>query len=312
MRTIALITTPCVGGTFMAWTMEYLAGHSITFNVSSDEYVDLTDIKMPFKTNFHNLRANYCDSMDQIRDTHSALSDIQTNAFGIIYFHPFMDDANKEIQYINDNSIPSLVVQLPPPFVLYLTLHTQRHNGRLSDDIIINYFREDEVYWKTLGLTEIYDKREFVALNLRPFDFKYYTGTRDIQATYTIMAPDVWFNLETVIYDVMHQFDINIDNNRIEYWALVYNEWKKLHTKRVEWCWYFDEIMNAVLDGYDMDLVRFDLDLFQEATIQHELIYKHNLNLKTFELYKFKNTKQLHNLLEPNIHDLSKSKIYDN
>ena len=53
-----------------------------------------------------------------------------------------------------------------------------------------------------------------------------------------------------------------------------------------------------------MDLTRFDLDVIQEAFIQRELIYKHNLNLKTFQLEKFINTQQLHNLLEPNIHPL--------
>ena len=51
-----------------------------------------------------------------------------------------------------------------------------------------------------------------------------------------------------------------------------------------------------------MDLERFNLDIFQEAAIQRELLYKHNLNLKIWQLEKFKNTKQLHNLLEPNIH----------
>ena len=53
-----------------------------------------------------------------------------------------------------------------------------------------------------------------------------------------------------------------------------------------------------------MDLTRLKLDIIQEAFIQHELIYKHNLNLKTWQLEKFTNTQQLHNLLETNTHPL--------
>ena len=68
---------------------------------------------------------------------------------------------------------------------------------------------------------------------------------------------------------------------------------------------YFDKIINYIIEGYELNLDKFNLDLVQEAAIQHELIYKHNLNLKTWQLTKFTNTRQLHNLLEPNIHPLT-------
>ena len=53
-----------------------------------------------------------------------------------------------------------------------------------------------------------------------------------------------------------------------------------------------------------MDLEKFNLDLMQEAAIQRELIYNYSLNLKTWQLEKFTNTKQLHGLLEPNLHPI--------
>ena len=54
-----------------------------------------------------------------------------------------------------------------------------------------------------------------------------------------------------------------------------------------------------------MDLESFELDIMQEAAIQRELIYKYNLNFKTWQLEKFQSTRQLHALLEPNIHSLN-------
>ena len=100
----------------------------------------------------------------------------------------------------------------------------------------------------------------------------------------------------------MKFIDIPINSKRYEKWLIVYAQWKQIHTKRIMWCWYFDTIIEYILKGYSMDLERFDLDLYQEAVIQHVLIYKYGLNLKTFELYKFTNTKQLHDLLEPTLH----------
>ena len=52
-----------------------------------------------------------------------------------------------------------------------------------------------------------------------------------------------------------------------------------------------------------MDLTRFNLDIVRESTIQHVLIYKHGLTLKSWGLEKFpNNTQDLHLLLEPNIY----------
>ena len=115
------------------------------------------------------------------------------------------------------------------------------------------------------------------------------------------------YNLLDQTIDQLFDFlEIEIDKTRRTHWTEIYNKWKKLHIRRLKFVWYFDTIVNYIVDGYHMDLLNFDLDLVQEATIQHSLIYKYNLNLKTFQLEKFINTKQLHNLLEPNIHPLGK------
>jgi hypothetical protein len=87
-------------------------------------------------------------------------------------------------------------------------------------------------------------------------------------------------------------------------WIKIYADWKKFHYQRLMFCWYFDQIVNYIINGYYMDLSRFNLDIMQEACIQHHLIYQHDLNLKTFNLKKFYNTQQLHQLLEKNPHPL--------
>jgi hypothetical protein len=104
--------------------------------------------------------------------------------------------------------------------------------------------------------------------------------------------------------DLFDYLEIKIDNERIVYWNTVYLSWRKIHYNRLNFLWCFDKIINYILNDYYMDLTRLKLDIIQEAYIQHELIYKHNLNLKTWQLEKFTNTQQLHSLLELNTHPL--------
>ena len=124
------------------------------------------------------------------------------------------------------------------------------------------------------------------------------------QPHYLLNTFELYNILDQTLDQLFSFLEINIDTTRRMHWQEVYSKWKKLHTKRLKFVWYFDTIVDYIVNGYDLGLLNFDLDLLQEATIQHELIYKHNLNLKTFQLEKFTNTKQLHNLLEPNIHPL--------
>jgi hypothetical protein len=123
--------------------------------------------------------------------------------------------------------------------------------------------------------------------------------------TLNLVTVDIWMNMNNTIYDIMNFLSISIDRERYNKWLPIYNEWKKLHTKRVMWCWYYDQIIEYIIKGHEMDLQRFDLDIYQEATIQHTMIYDYGLNFRTFNLNKFTNTKQLHDLLEPNTHTLT-------
>jgi|APSaa5957512535_1039671.scaffolds.fasta_scaffold104298_2 hypothetical protein len=308
-----IVTDPGVGGTFLAWTLEYLLGHDHMFNVAKNKKVKLIDNPINANLNAHAFNANQCDAIDVPEYIDILLT--RAEDFNVLYFHgdgiasslPHYDIA---MDIITELAMPSIAVQVPKSFMLYSNSLNERHTGVEDVDYIPTYFPQDMALWTDMGLTEVYDIREFLALNSQPF--RNPNTMIDIKDAFRLVAPDLWTNLDTSIPYIMDYLSQSIYTARFEKWINVYSQWKGVHKKRIEWCLYFDEIITAILNGYNMDLGRFDLDLHQEATIQHELIGKHNLNLKTFELYKFENTKQLHNLLEPNIHDLSKSKIYDN
>jgi len=310
MRVICVITNPGIGGTFLSWTIEYLSGHKKAYNVVSNRYDNMSDSIKVGKVNFHNYKPNQCfmheDMFECVQKKYNLISKEIGSDFGVLYFHPI----SKTVDFLNNNNQEVIFMKLPSMYILYQSLITERATGNSREKKMEKYFHNSLHQWDS---QEIYDKRENIALNINPFDYDRYADTgKFINNAYRIMSPDVWFNLDNSIFDILNYLDIKIDKQRYGNWLNVYNEWKKLHSTRVLWCWYFDEIIEAILNGYDMDLKRFDLDLFQEAAIQHVLIFKYNLNFKTYKLYKFKNTKQLHNLLESNVHNLIDSELYSN
>jgi hypothetical protein len=97
--------------------------------------------------------------------------------------------------------------------------------------------------------------------------------------------------------------ELAVDATRWESWLAVYNKWQKLHLEILEFTFNYQHIVDAIVNDWYYELN--DLSFEQEIVIQHCLIYQHGLNLKTWGLEKFPaNTKELHQLLEPNIHKI--------
>jgi hypothetical protein len=175
------------------------------------------------------------------------------------------------------------------------------------DNFIQYFFADSYQLWQQLGLTEIWDLREFLALNYTPHTSSI-APLIDLGTEHYNLDCVEWFSTaDSFILDLCNYLEIIPSPARLDHWYKTYQSWRKHHYQRLNFLWSHDKIVDYIVTGKYMDLQRFDLDIYQEATIQHALIHKHNLNLKTFKLEKFKNTQQLHDLLEPNIHDLQKN-----
>ena len=315
-KVVTIITDPATGGTFLSWSLHYLAGHT-THLTSSGKYVDLPDNPVQ-KHNAHGFERINTDSTYKGVKSAIALLDNperereSKNLFNVLYVHSKCYHLDKHTEWhrafnlMLEKKYPVILVRLPKTQVLYHSLLQLRRSEQTQDTRLEYFFSNLTKQRKKLILASVYDKREFIALHFRPFDFDQYAtlfnSLPDRNNILHLLSIDVWQNLDNTIHDIMKFIDIPINSKRYEKWLIVYAQWKQIHTKRIMWCWYFDTIIEYILKGYSMDLERFDLDLYQEAVIQHVLIYKYGLNLKTFELYKFTNTKQLHDLLEPTLH----------
>ena len=316
-KLISVLTDPEVGGTFLTWSIHYLSGDQTYYYAKTLKWLSVCDNPLT-GYNAHNFKPNQPQNKNSFDITFNRLCSTDTLNFHTIYFHNF-EFANLSHDNNLDHSINKLIdakskivlVNTNKKHFLYKTKQHPRHIDH-ADSIdnhwenYINYFfKESKTEWKNLNLVEIWDLREFLALNYDPENIATIAPSINLKHPHFLIDS---FELYNTFHQTLHHLfdflEVKIDHNRKQLWQNIFNQWQKNHTQNMLFVWYFDEIIDSILNNHYLDLTRFNLDIVQESVIQRHLIYKHNLNLKTWQLDKFRNTQQLHSLLEPNVHKL--------
>lgn len=169
-----------------------------------------------------------------------------------------------------------------------------------QDEIERLFFQSHSKEWQD----NIWDKRERRALDTCWFDYQHFDIDYSLPMLRLHGLELMWLG-ENALIKVMQYLDRPMVNT--DHWNIVYRKWQQIHTQTYDFVLNFDHIMKCIISGQSYPLTNLTFD--QEVLIQHCLIYQHNLNLKTWNLHKFTNTKQLHDLLEPNMHDLTASRL---
>jgi hypothetical protein len=322
---IAILTDPEVGGTFLNWTVHYLSGDATYYHASSDQHVAIPHDPVN-KNNAHGFNPNNPNSLNAFQFVFERLCGQSTPT--TIYFHNFSRSPIVQTRTAIQSLIPVVqhlvTVTLSQPMKMYNCVHKHRSNVLTAwgdtkhfahdhhYEVLSDYFFADsKKIWDQQQLNQIWDRREFMALNHDPRHGYSIDQVLDPAVPhYKIDAVDLWTVFDDSVFALFDYLGRQVDQQRYQAWLPIYSTWKRIHYQRMMFAWYFDIIVNNVLQGVDFDLKRFNLDIRQEAAVQHALIYDHNLNLKTWQLEKFLNCRQLHDLLEPNIHDLSQSRLH--
>ena len=298
---ISILTDPAVGGTFVDWTIHYLLGHSVTDNPIQP-------------TNAH---GHIPTKPKNPLEFDKWVQEVDTTQISTIYMHNFSrlniteaaesycPETAKCVQKMQEITSKLIVVSLHDDQRLYhcTTAHRVLKPGFVSaEEQHNNYVNVFFSRSKEKFSNSIFDYREFLALNHQPFQ-----SGRSIMPN--INTDKVFYQLDP--WELYCNFDVDIlfswlgfsiQTDRLDHWKTIYRQWQQLHTQRVNFATDFRLILENILHGHDQDLTVYNLDVMQEAAIQHELIYVYNLNIKTWQLNKFENTYQLHQILEPNTH----------
>jgi hypothetical protein len=329
---ISIVADPAVGGTFLTWSLHYLVGHKTYYSISEEKYINLVDNPIT-DINAHRYIANQPHTLSQFNECIRLVKSTpaHTDSFHTIYFHNFLTipvtttsacvDTTAAVDQLYSITDKIIMLYNHSSHALYHAKFQGRdltpkfNNSRVRNqsfeeqhqDFIDTFFIDSKLKWEQLGLTDTWDHREFLALNLRPFDtITIVPNVDQTKEHYPLDCFELFNNFDKTVVSLFDFLELKIDADRWEPWLTVYNQWRELHTDRILFVEYFDQIIDSIINNYYMELSRFKLDIVREAVIQHVLLYKHGLNFKTWVLEKFPdNTQDLHTLLEPNIyHDV--------
>jgi hypothetical protein len=231
-----------------------------------------------------------------------------------VYFHNFIDDLfNKSgtntqaIDYIEKSNSKIVKLSLDQKDCLYHCHHKSRGPTHKFGDATTFLANPDDSHAEYVeffhqknvsDFTSVWEHRDFLAVHSRPFDPVIINNSIDFCFDHNhLNALDLFTTFLTTLHHLFDYLEIKICPERLSQWADVYRNWQQIVNQRLIFSHYFDEIVINILTGRPMDLARFSLDLVQESTVQHILLYQFQQNLNSKNLINFTSTQQLHKLL---------------
>lgn len=323
-----------VGCTFMDWSLHFLSGND-QYPRLDGELIELS--KNPLETiNAHSHKKNHPKGASATKSAMDVL--MQRNGLTSLYPVPYdlltarkalaleqqqlsEDNINEITQYRvrdyntllkNLSAVGAKIIFVNSSENFSIYSQTLRecltdNNGDLITKEMLDqetdkmFFNDSLDIWTDCNLTNVWDIRERRALSSRPFRVLNLNVDLTVDHYY-IDCQNWWFDGSNQILKIMQWAEIEVDHSRYVAWEPIYRKWQSIIIQQLQFQWNYQHIVNSIVHGWSMPI---DLTFDQEVIIQHCLIYHHNLNLKTWQLEKFPaNTKDLHELLETNIHPL--------
>jgi len=246
---------------------------------------------------------------DNLGVTHDLLD--QPQQFQTVMTHA-LDDFNKTFKICNDTQTKLVYISADIRIMPYhnsvrsldrfvFSAKKPQCDLELHAEIQEYFFNSSVSTWNHMGLTDIWDVRERMALDSRPLQNDAVTRDFDFQYPHLwINGQELFADPERTIKKIFSYLESDINPVRYQQWLNVCKKWQRLQLDLLNFCYTLPHIIKATVNGWDY---KINLTFQQEVIVQHYLIYQHNLNLKTWHLEKYPdNTQQLHKLLEPNIH----------
>lgn len=326
-----------IGGTFLDWSIHYLSGQTHYFNTNRNQWIPLSNNPVS-ATNAHGHDKNHPPGLGATKQCFAQFDKQQGQLFSVYPFlYPFevargekqvhlthesivdgweavrqkrQQDYLEIINHCNAHNAKVVYIALDPSVVLYFSSARRSPKpGTKGDNHPIDpvFFKNSIDKWENFNLTDRWDIRERRALDLRPYEHIWHNfplkNTIFKQAHAWVDSRELWHNGQRTLTQLMDYLELKIDKDRWQSWKPIYQSWQEIQLEILDFVYRCDHIVNAIVNNWYYDIG--DLTLDQEAIIQHCLIYKHRVNIKTWQLEKFpRNAQHIHALLEPNIHTI--------
>jgi hypothetical protein len=338
-KIVCLTSSKSVGCTFVDWSIYFLSGQTRFFNARDHQWQALINnpiIKNAGVGNAHMHDKNHPSGQQRTQSYIDAIAQQPDGLYSVYPSPPYFELVCEQLgidyqQLSNANLLDQVVTHQYREYFATLDSCIEQDLKLIfihSDPRAVGYFWEvrsldrtvftnqavtspeeiihevNQVFFNDVVHDTVWDQRERMSLNLRPFDLKFH------QFDYGTSHKHLWLNcLElwqspiTTLMRIMQYLELDIDPQRLVSWEPIAHMWQEIQSRNLRFFHQLDHIVQAIVKGWHFPLS--ELTLKQEAIIQHCLIYSHNLNIKTWNLEKFpSNTIELHKLLEPNFHTI--------
>lgn len=331
---VGVLTDIATGGTFLSWSIHFLKNDREYYRCDPSKWTSLPMNPLT-KKNAHLFKPNqicYTSEHGLLEKQLTELKAIDCNNLQIYYIHPLTDkntghlcklSTTSSVNMIQNVADKTIVLSLDPTHSFYYYHANFREFGLKFSNLSVKnqtneeqinefynyYFSESIDLWgKSLEHMTIWDLREFYALNIRPYempsDINQFIDNNN--KPLAIDAFEFYRFGENTMRKIFNFLELEITPTRLNEWRPVYKQWQTFHRDKVQFTLEFDQIIENIISGNTMDLSVYKLDIIKESVILHELLYKHNLNIRGYQVEKFVNTKQIHSLLETNtIHNVN-------
>jgi len=341
MKIACVTSARSLGGTFVDWSLHFLSNRSDYYTVAEQSLIPLVNTPLT-STNAHNHRknhpsgsakttqyiqhfqnqhlVNFCSmypipmyvdvAMKHLNITQNQLADV---AIWKKVSQYIADDYQKLLDRCCEEKISTIYIDPDPNLNLYFlsvrcldrTMLSDRpavDQSELIEEVQTTFFQPSIAQWQRLNLTNTWDVRERMALDTRPFDqFETRFQLNFSHPHLWINSAELWNHGTDTIKVIMEYLELPVHPDRWNQWLPIHAQWHTMQQQHLKFAYQFEHIIDAIVNDYYYKLEK--LSFAQEVAIQHALIYRHNLNLKTWQLHQFpSNTKDLHKLLEPNCH----------
>ena len=334
MTQIVCVTgTHNVGITFLDWSLHWLSGHNSVYHWQHGW--------QPITTNpltGLNAHAHYKNHLSGIAATQSALTQlysVDTTWHSIYPVGPAVDQRARDLGYTadvvhNDTAWQHIIDLCDQEYAEVWNYCAQQNCERVFVATTVNnavyhahtldraqhavmfadqpqsdtFLRMHELFFaqSLATVSTTWDRRELLALNLQLHRAR--LGHEHLDFTkphHWINCHELWYHAHQLVPVLMNQLAIPLQWDRWDHWQTVYQNWQQINYRCVKFQYELDHIVEAIVNNWSYPLL--ELSFLQEVMIQHELLYKHGLNIKNWQLERFPdNTQKLHQLLEINHH----------
>jgi hypothetical protein len=339
MSVYCITSVHSVGCTFFDWSIHFLSGQTRHYNLKQNQWVSISSDPVQ-DLNAHGHEKNHPMGFEHTKKYAQTLLSLPQDQLYSLYpfqlkLFPAANQLNLSIESISTPSVKEQLFQyITADFdqlfefcnqqnikLIYVNsnhntqlyhIKTRAHDRGMLDDMPFSsldkekqqiqkiFFKDSVATWSDLGLTDIWDQRERLALDSRPFLNEFQKPTSLNYPHLWIDSQELWYNGEGAVLKMLQYLELDVAPQRLDAWKLVYAKWQAKQLEILNFCYNYQHIVDSIVNNWYYNI---DLTFDQEVVIQHCLIYQHNLNLKTWQLSKFpNNTQDLHKLLEPNTH----------